>query len=57
MIFGMLFYDILFQHVDGAFETPYQAEPLDLRSDAFSIGEFISLRRSWTEPDLGSSSP
>lgn len=42
MLFGMLFYDILFAHVEGAFETRYQSEPLDLRSDAFAIGEQVS---------------
>lgn len=38
MLFGMLFFDILFAPVEGAFETRYQSEPLDLRSDAFFIG-------------------
>lgn len=28
---------MLFHPVDGAFETAYQSEPIDLRTDAFSI--------------------
>lgn len=31
----LLFWDIIFASIPGVFETPYQNEPLDLRTDAF----------------------
>lgn len=34
-LFGLLFWDILFAPVPGAFETPYQSAPLDLVHDSF----------------------
>ncbi|KAF8948933.1 hypothetical protein BGZ47_001142 [Haplosporangium gracile] len=34
-LFGLLFWDILFSSQPGVFETLYQTEPLDLRTDAF----------------------
>lgn len=34
-LFGLLFWDILFAPVPGAFETPYQSAPLDLAHDSF----------------------
>ncbi|KAF9154113.1 hypothetical protein BG015_001815 [Linnemannia schmuckeri] len=34
-LFGLLFWDILFSPQPGVFETLYQTEPLDLRTDAF----------------------
>ncbi|CAG7851982.1 Fanconi-associated nuclease 1 homolog {ECO:0000305} {ECO:0000250/UniProtKB:Q9Y2M0} [Serendipita indica DSM 11827] len=34
-IFALLFHDILFMPVNGAFETPYQTGPLDLALDVF----------------------
>ncbi|KAI8092607.1 uncharacterized protein BX664DRAFT_327696 [Halteromyces radiatus] len=37
MLFMLLFWDIVFSPVPGAFETPYQTAPLDLWSDAFYI--------------------
>ncbi|GAA5840395.1 hypothetical protein JCM11251_006549 [Rhodosporidiobolus azoricus] len=37
MIFALTFWDILFAPVDGVFETPYQAAPLDLATDAFAV--------------------
>ncbi|KAF9901708.1 hypothetical protein EC991_005779 [Linnemannia zychae] len=36
-LFGLLFWDILFSPQPGVFETLYQTEPLDLRTDAFFI--------------------
>jgi hypothetical protein len=36
--FALIFWDILFAPVDGVFETPFQTAPLDLATDAFSIG-------------------
>ncbi|KAK9680338.1 hypothetical protein K7432_015971, partial [Basidiobolus ranarum] len=37
-LFSMLFWDILFASKPGVFDTEYQTEPLDLRSDAFYVG-------------------
>ncbi|KAI0062194.1 hypothetical protein BV25DRAFT_1916125 [Artomyces pyxidatus] len=34
-LFGILFWDIIFAPVSGAFETPYQAAPLDIMEDSF----------------------
>ncbi|KAI0647353.1 VRR-NUC domain-containing protein [Trametes meyenii] len=34
-LFGLLFWDIIFAPVPGAFETKYQAAPLDLAEDTF----------------------
>ena len=34
-LFGLLFWDIIFAPVEGAFETPYQAAPLDIAEDTF----------------------
>ena len=34
-IFGLLFWDILFSSVPGAFETPYQSAPLDIATECF----------------------
>lgn len=36
-LFGLLFWDILFSPQPGVFETLYQTEPLDLRTDAFFL--------------------
>ncbi|KAI8984563.1 VRR-NUC domain-containing protein [Mycotypha africana] len=35
MIAGLLFWDIIYAPIPGVFETPYQIEPLDLRTEAF----------------------
>ncbi|KAF8163679.1 VRR-NUC domain-containing protein [Crassisporium funariophilum] len=34
-IFGLLFWDIIFTSVPGAFETPFQSAPLDINEDSF----------------------
>ncbi|KAI0707651.1 VRR-NUC domain-containing protein [Earliella scabrosa] len=34
-LFGLLFWDVIFAPMPGAFETPYQAAPLDLVEDTF----------------------
>ncbi|KAJ7018357.1 VRR-NUC domain-containing protein [Mycena alexandri] len=34
-LFGLLFWDIIFAQVPGAFETPWQRGPLDLMDDSF----------------------
>lgn len=35
MLFSLLFWDIIFQSIPGAFETPYQTAPLDIAEDSF----------------------
>jgi hypothetical protein len=35
MIFALLFWDILFADIPGAFETPHQTAPLDLAEETF----------------------
>ncbi|KAL0946548.1 hypothetical protein HGRIS_012753 [Hohenbuehelia grisea] len=34
-LFGLLFWDIIFANIPGAFETPYQTAPLDLGDEIF----------------------
>ncbi|RDX56460.1 hypothetical protein OH76DRAFT_1550917 [Lentinus brumalis] len=34
-LFGLLFWDVIFAPIPGAFETPYQSAPLDLAEDTF----------------------
>lgn len=34
-LFGILFWDIIFLPIPGAFETPFQTAPLDITEDAF----------------------
>lgn len=34
-LFGLLFWDILFASIPGAFETSYQSAPLDIAEDTF----------------------
>ncbi|KAJ6631580.1 VRR-NUC domain-containing protein [Mycena sp. CBHHK59/15] len=34
-LFGLLFWDIIFANVPGAFETPWQTGPLDIAEDSF----------------------
>ncbi|CAH7684646.1 hypothetical protein BY996DRAFT_4585666 [Phakopsora pachyrhizi] len=36
-IFSLLFWDVIFAPVDGAFATPFQSAPLDISTDAFAI--------------------
>lgn len=37
MIFSLVFWDIIFAPVPGAFESAYQSAPLDVATDAFAI--------------------
>ncbi|KAK0531215.1 hypothetical protein OC835_003754 [Tilletia horrida] len=37
MLFTLAMWDVIFLPVEGAFETKYQSEPLDMRTDAFAI--------------------
>ena len=34
-LFGLLFWDIIFANIPGAFETAYQVAPLDIAEDTF----------------------
>ncbi|KAI0784419.1 VRR-NUC domain-containing protein [Abortiporus biennis] len=45
-LFGLLFWDIIFAPIAGAFETPYQTAPLDIADDTFftSREELIERR-------------
>ncbi|KAJ7169072.1 VRR-NUC domain-containing protein [Mycena crocata] len=36
-LFGLLFWDIIFAQVPGAFETPWQTGPLDIAEDSFYL--------------------
>lgn len=36
-LFGLLFWDILFAPIPGAFETEYQSAPLDIAEDTFYL--------------------
>jgi Fanconi-associated nuclease 1 len=36
-LFGLLFWDIIFAPIPGAFETPYQTAPLDMFEDTFYL--------------------
>ncbi|KIP06053.1 hypothetical protein PHLGIDRAFT_128521 [Phlebiopsis gigantea 11061_1 CR5-6] len=45
-LFSLLFFDIIFTPIPGAFETPYQVSPLDIGSDTFYLArrELIDAR-------------
>ena len=34
-LFGLLFWDVIFAPIPGAFETPFQSAPLDITEDTF----------------------
>lgn len=36
-LFGILFFDVIFAPIPGAFETPYQSAPLDIAEDSFYL--------------------
>ncbi|RUS18970.1 hypothetical protein BC937DRAFT_88121 [Endogone sp. FLAS-F59071] len=44
-LFGLLFWDILFQPYPGAFETSYQTAPLDLATDSFYFTRCYEINR------------
>ena len=48
-IFGLLFWDILFADVPGAFETPYQSTPLDIAEESFYHAREELIERRLTE--------
>jgi hypothetical protein len=47
-IFALLFWDVIFADIPGAFETPYQSAPMDLMEDSFYYArkEMIEQRLS-----------
>jgi fanconi-associated nuclease 1 len=45
MLFGLLFYDILFAYVPNVFQTAYQTCPLDLHTDAFYGARVSEINR------------
>ncbi|KAN0065096.1 hypothetical protein ACQY0O_001592 [Thecaphora frezii] len=50
MLFVLAMWDVLFDDtVEGAFETPFQAAPLDLASDAFAIVRSQPIRQRLDE--------
>ena len=55
MIWGLLFWDILFSPVPGVFETPYQSAPLDIATECFFFArrEVIEARLREIEEGKG----
>lgn len=52
-LFGLLFWDILFADVPGAFETPYQSAPLDIAEDCFYYARKELIEQRLTEIEQG----
>lgn len=52
-IFGLLFWDILFADIPGAFETPYQSAPLDISEDCFYYAREELIKQRLTEIEQG----
>lgn len=52
-LFSLLFWDILFAPIPGAFETPYQTAPLDLWEDSFYFSREEAIRSRISEIELG----
>ncbi|WFD00541.1 phosphodiesterase I [Malassezia yamatoensis] len=48
-LFTLLMWDVLFAPVDGAFETAYQREPLDLATDVFAIARHEAIQQRLSE--------
>jgi fanconi-associated nuclease 1 len=48
-IFGLLFHDILFHPIPGAFETRYQTAPLDLVLDTFYVSRKSMIEKRLQE--------
>jgi Fanconi-associated nuclease 1 len=49
MLFGLLFYDILFTYVPNVFQTAYQTCPLDLHTDSFYSARASEINRRLVE--------
>jgi fanconi-associated nuclease 1 len=52
-LFSLLFWDILFAAVPGAFETPYQTAPLDLWEDTFYFSRVEAIKTRIKELEEG----
>lgn len=52
-LFGLLFWDILFASVDGAFETKFQNAPLDLLQDTFYLARESMIEDRLSEIEAG----
>lgn len=55
MLFSLLFWDIIFKSIPGAFETPYQTAPLDIAEDSFyhAREDFMEQRLAAIEAGKG----
>ncbi|KAJ7072693.1 VRR-NUC domain-containing protein [Mycena amicta] len=52
-LFGLLFWDIIFAPVAGAFETPWQMGPLDLAEESFYFAREELIKKRLAEIDAG----
>ena len=52
-LFGLLFWDVLFAPIPGAFETPYQTAPLDIAEDTFFFSREELIRARISEIQQG----
>ncbi|KAH8921403.1 hypothetical protein BT69DRAFT_1221552 [Atractiella rhizophila] len=52
-VFAMLFFDIIFEDIEGVFETSFQSAPLDLATDAFCITRAESISKRLAEIGRG----
>ncbi|KAF8891363.1 hypothetical protein BD779DRAFT_1514822 [Infundibulicybe gibba] len=52
-IFGLLFWDVIFADVEGAFETPYQTAPLDMAEDSFYLARKDIIEARLLEIEAG----
>lgn len=53
MLFGLLFWDIIFESIPGAFETPYQTAPLDIAEDSFYHARKDSMEKRLSAIEAG----
>ncbi|KZT27328.1 hypothetical protein NEOLEDRAFT_1110695 [Neolentinus lepideus HHB14362 ss-1] len=52
-LFGLLFWDIIFAEIPGAFETPYQSAPLDIAEDSFYFARKDLINARLTQIEEG----
>ncbi|KAJ7686535.1 VRR-NUC domain-containing protein [Mycena rosella] len=52
-LFGLLFWDIVFAQVPGAFETPWQMGPLDIGEDSFYYARRARIEKRLAELEQG----
>ncbi|TFY67939.1 hypothetical protein EVG20_g3751 [Dentipellis fragilis] len=53
-LFGLLFWDVIFAPIPGAFETPYQSAPLDIAEDTFFYSRQEHIEKRLRELEEGS---